>query len=163
MTDMHPSNEYVVRPATLADRPAVEELLRTAGLPLDGLDEQFGEQYAVADSAGRVVGAEGVERYGESGLLRSAVVDARWRGRGVGDRLTSDRLAWARRSGLREVWLLTTTAAAYFPRFGFAVADRAAASPAMQESREFASACPASATAMRLVLDANPDASGETR
>ena len=145
--------EFTVRPATADDRGAVEMLLRQAGLPLDGLEEQFGERYAVAESSGRIVGAEGIERYGTSGLLRSAVVDATWRGCGVGDRLTSDRLAWARRSGLHDVWLLTTTAAAYFPRFGFVPADRATASPALQRSREFASACPASATAMRLVLD----------
>jgi len=153
------SRDFIVRPATADDRPAVEALLRQAGLPLDGLDEQFGEQYAVADSDGRIVGAEGIERHGTSGLLRSAVVDEAWRGRGVGDLLTSDRLAWARQTGLRDVWLLTTTAATYFPRFGFTRADRGAASPALQRSREFASACPASATAMRLRLDDPGDVS----
>jgi amino-acid N-acetyltransferase len=80
------------------------------------------------------------------------VVLDEWRGRRVGELLTRDRLAWAAEVGLRELWLLTTTAADYFPRFGFARADRAAAPDAVRASREFAEACPASAVAMRLSL-----------
>lgn len=141
-----------IRPATAADREAVEQLLEAAGLPLDGLLEQFGGQYAVAEADGRVVAAEGIETHGSAGLLRSAVVAREWQGRGLGERLTRERLAWAREAGLAEVWLLTTTAAGYFPRFGFAVADRQVAPLAVRGSREFREACPASAVAMRLVL-----------
>jgi amino-acid N-acetyltransferase len=99
-----------------------------------------------------VVGAEGIEVYDGSGLLRSAVVAEAYRGRGIGDRLTVDRLSWARRQGLHEVWLLTTTAADWWPRFGFSVAVRREAPDALQASPEFAGACPASAVAMRLAL-----------
>lgn len=141
-----------IRTARSDDLAAVRALLAAADLPLDGLDEQFGDAYAVAECAGSVIGAEGIETYGDAGLLRSAVVDDRWRGRGVGDALTRDRLAWARARGLREVYLLTTTAANYFPRHGFSRVDRAIAPSALQGSREFAEACPASAVAMRLVL-----------
>lgn len=146
----HPT--VALRPATAPDLPSVKVLLRAAKLPLDGVEEQFGEGYAIAECDGVMVGAEGIEVYGDAGLLRSAVVDPAWRGQGVGDALTQDRLAWAARRGLREVWLLTTTAADYFPRFGFAPADRAHAPGAMQQSREFAEACPASAVALRLAL-----------
>lgn len=139
-------------PRNSDDLAAVRTLLAAAQLPLDGLEEQFGASYAVAECAGRVVGAEGIETYGDAGLLRSAVVDDRWRGKGVGDALTRDRLAWARARGLREVYLLTTTAASYFPRHGFIRIDRATAPDALQQSREFAEACPATAVAMRVVL-----------
>lgn len=145
-------SDFVLRPATAADLEAVAALLRGASLPTDGLDEQFGDGYAIAECDGVAVGAEGIEVYDAAGLLRSAVVDPAWRGRGVGDALTRDRLAWAAARGLREVWLLTTTAADYFPRFGFARASRDEAPEAMQRSREFAEACPASAVAMRLPL-----------
>lgn len=143
---------FVIRAATSADLEAVAHLLQSAGLPTDGLEEQFGEGYAIAECDGVPVGAVGIEIYDGAGLLRSAVVDPAWRGRGVGDALTRNRLAWASARALTEVWLLTTTAADYFPRFGFARADRAEAPPAMQRSREFADACPASAVAMRLSL-----------
>ncbi len=144
--------DIALRPAVATDLEAVRKLLVEAKLPLDGVDEQFGDAYAVAESEGAVVGVEGIERYGDAGLLRSAAVHERWRGRGLGDRLTHDRLAWARSSGLKEVWLLTTTAAEYFPRFGFERAERSMAPAALQASREFKEACPASAVAMRLSL-----------
>ncbi len=143
---------FVVRTASASDIDAVAHLLERARLPTDGLHEQFGDGYAIAECDGVTVGAEGIEVYDGAGLLRSAVVDPAWRGRGVGDALTRNRLAWASARALTEVWLLTTTAADYFPRFGFVRADRAAAPPAMRRSREFAEACPASAVAMRLPL-----------
>ncbi|HEV8362071.1 MAG TPA: arsenic resistance N-acetyltransferase ArsN2 [Gemmatimonadaceae bacterium] len=150
---MH-ADDVTIRGARAEDLAAVRSLLSAARLPLDGLDEQFGEGYAVAESAGNVIGAEGIETYEDAGLLRSAVVHDSWRGRGIGDALTRDRLDWARSRGLREVYLLTTTAADYFPRHGFSRVDRASAPAAVQRSREFAEACPQTAVAMRLVLHA---------
>lgn len=144
--------DYSIRTATASDLEAVKALLQAARLPIDGLEEQFGDKYAIAEHHGTAIGAEGIEIHGDAGLLRSAVVDAAWRGRGVGDALTCDRLAWAERHGLREVWLLTTTAADYFPRFGFEPAARDAAPAPLRRSREFAEACPASAVVMRRAL-----------
>ena len=118
---------FTVRAARPADLPAVEAMLHSADLPLDGLQEQFGPSYAVAEAGGAIIGVEGIEVYGDDGLLRSAAVDAAWRGRGVGDALTRDRLGWARGRGLRAVYLLTTTAGDYFPRFGFGRAERTVA------------------------------------
>ena len=141
-----------VRPARPDDLPLVQDLLLAADLPIDGIEEQFGDAYAVAEAGGEMIGAEGIETYGDAGLLRSAVVDPSWRGRGVGDALTRDRLAWAKARGLREVYLLTTTAADYFPRYGFVRVSRTSAPPALQRSREFAEACPQTAVTMRLLL-----------
>jgi amino-acid N-acetyltransferase len=141
-----------LRPADAGDLPAVTALLTEAGLPLDGLEEHFGPAYVVAVDGNDIIGAEGIECYGTAGLLRSAVVIAQWQGHGIGDRLTRDRLSWASDQQLQEVWLLTTTADAYFPRFGFSRADRADAPAQLQECREFKVACPATATAMRIFL-----------
>jgi amino-acid N-acetyltransferase len=59
-------------------------------------------------------------------------------------------LARARALGLRELYLLTTTAAGYFPRFGFETVGREALPPVLSASEELRGACPASAIAMRL-------------
>jgi amino-acid N-acetyltransferase len=148
------TTSYSLRPAHRSDLDRVIQLLARASLPTDGLEEQFGQRYVVAESDGRIIGAEGIEVYGSYGLLRSAVVDPAWRGRGIGEALTQNRLAWARAQKLRGIYLLTTTAADFFPRFGFVTVEREAAPVEVQRSREFVSACPASAIAMRLGLDA---------
>lgn len=143
---------FSVRQATPDDLADVENALRTADLPLDGLHDQFGEGFAIAVAGGRLIGVEGIEVHGDDGLLRSAAVLPAWRAKGVGDALTRDRIAWARQRGLRSLYLLTTTAGDYFPRFGFAHVSRDAAPAAVRRSREFADACPDSALFMSLSL-----------
>jgi amino-acid N-acetyltransferase len=142
-----------IRSARADDRDAVDALLRRAELPPDGLDEQFGDAYAVAEDAGRIVGAAGVEVYGRCGLLRSVAVDADARGRGVGERLTRERLAWARARGLRTVYLMTNTAAGYFPRIGFAPVARDEVPEEVRRSLQFAAVCPSTAAVLALELE----------
>jgi amino-acid N-acetyltransferase len=142
-----------LRPATAADLAAVESILEGAGLPPDGLEDQFPAAYAVAELEGAIIGAAGLERYGEAGLLRSVVVRDAWRGRGVGEALVRERLRLAASAGVTRVYALTTTAAGYFPRLGFAPADRAAAPASIKASPQFASICPASAAFLSLHLD----------
>lgn len=147
------SATFIIRPAQPGDVEAVEAAVSASELPLDGLRDQFGEAYAVAESDGDLIGVEGVEIHGDDGLLRSAAVVNHWRGKGVGDALTRDRIEWARRRGLRSLYLLTTTAADYFPRFGFTSVDRESAPAAVRESREFSEACPSTAHFMALSLN----------
>jgi amino-acid N-acetyltransferase len=146
------TSDIQLRDANADDLSAVCSLLTAAHLPLDGVEEQFGAAYVIAETDGEIVGVEGVERYGDAGLLRSAAVAQAWRGRGIGEQLTRERLAYARRQGMREVWLLTTTASDFFPRFGFERVTRDEAPAPLQASREFRDACPASAIAMRIQL-----------
>src|SRR5688500_17752871 len=143
---------YTIRPARPEDVGRVETTLRTADLPLDGLRDQFGEGYAIAEADGELIGVEGIEVHGNDGLLRSAAVVAAWRGKGVGDALTRDRIEWAKQRGLDSLYLLTTTAGDYFPRFGFTRVDRGTAPEAVRRSREFAEACPDTALFMALPL-----------
>ena len=148
---------YRIRPARADDIGRVESELRDSDLPLDGLRDQFGDGYAIAEADGEFIGVEGIEVHGNDGLLRSAAVVATWRGKGVGDALTRDRIDWAKRRGLDALYLLTTTAGDYFPRFGFKRVGRDTAPDAVRRSREFAEACPDTALFMALPLH------GETR
>ena len=149
---------FTIRPAGAADLGAVSALLDQAHLAPNGIDAQFGPQFAVAveTASGSVIGAAGVEMYGTAGdavgLLRSAVVDEKWRGHGIGAALTHDRLAWAEQEALRAVYLLTETAADYWPRFGFERTSRGDAPAALMASHEWKQGCPASAVAMRRTL-----------
>jgi len=128
-------------------------LVAACGLPLEGLDAHLGAALLARDE-GRVVGCVALELYGEEALLRSLAVAEGWRGRRLGERLTEAALALARERGARRVWLLTTTADRFFPRFGFSRVERAALPEALDASAELRGACPASAVAMRLTLDA---------
>jgi N-acetylglutamate synthase-like GNAT family acetyltransferase/SAM-dependent methyltransferase len=142
----------VLRAAAGGDAGAVERLLGRVGLPALGLSDQFTNGYTVAESAGDIVGAGGVEVHGEDGLLRSVVVDSGHRGTGLGRAIVEDRLAWARARGLRALYLLTETAPGFFERHGFERIARAELPAPVAASREASEACPESAVAMRRAI-----------
>ncbi|XXF77934.1 arsenic resistance N-acetyltransferase ArsN2 [Myxococcaceae bacterium GXIMD 01537] len=135
------------RPARPEDLRAVEALLSDAGLPRQGVAAHL-THFVVAERAGVLVAAAGVERYETSGLLRSVVVDAAQKGIGVGAALVRRLIEKADAEGLHALFLLTTTAADYFPRFGFARIDRAQLPGELHASEELRGACPASAVVM---------------
>lgn len=134
--------------AAKGDLSLVRTLVLAAGLPPDGLEEQFPEAYVLARSETEVIGLAGLERYGECGLLRSVVVAERHRNAGLGRLLVLERLNAARERGLERVFLLTTTAAAYFEKLGFVAVPRAEVPAAVAASVEFAGVCPASAACL---------------
>jgi amino-acid N-acetyltransferase len=137
-----------IRPATSNDLGAVESLLSASNLPLDGVKENF-STFVVAEDQGAIAGAIGLEKFGPVALLRSAVVSPEYRGTGVGSRLVEKVLERAEDEGIEELFLLTTTAENYFPRFGFTRTARSAVPPAMKASAEFQGACPDSAAVMK--------------
>ena len=145
---------WLLRAARPSDLGAVSSLLALCSLPTEGVAEQFGESYAVAEHAGEIVGVAGVERHGPHGLLRSVAVAPQWRLAGVGSALVRDRLQWSEEAGMRSLFLLTTDAARYFHRYGFRVVSRDTAPAALHASREFSEICPSSARLMRLEEDA---------
>ncbi|MEW5958258.1 MAG: arsenic resistance N-acetyltransferase ArsN2 [Chloroflexota bacterium] len=140
-----------VEPATPADLAAMLTLLEQSGLPQDGLSDHF-EGALLARNGQDIVGCAAIEIYGQAGLLRSVAVAEAWRGQSLGRRLTEKALTLARQRGLTELYLLTETAGDFFPRFGFTPIARAEVPPAVQQSVEFSTACPASALVMRLRL-----------
>jgi amino-acid N-acetyltransferase len=136
-----------IRNAEQPDLPAVESLLTSNDLPLDGVRENF-SSFVVAEDEERIVGAVGLELFDSAALLRSAVVFPDRRGTGVGRRLVEQILERAERAGVEEIYLLTTTAEDYFPRFGFRRTTRAAVPDAVKSSAEFRGACPDTAIVM---------------
>ncbi|MCI0572324.1 MAG: arsenic resistance N-acetyltransferase ArsN2 [Myxococcaceae bacterium] len=138
----------VLRSARPEDLRAVELLLTAEGLPLQGVAEHL-SQFLVAERGSAILAAGGLEVYGTSGLLRSLVVHPEAKGRGVGAELVQRLLERAAADGLRVLFLLTTTAAEYFPRFGFTRIDRTGLPPELHASEELRGACPASAVVMQ--------------
>lgn len=141
----------LIRAAQRDDLPAIEALLASLDLTAAGVGEHL-HQFLVAEVTGGVVASAGLEVYGAAALLRSVAVDTSHRGRGLARSLITRLLDQARRSGVRDVYLLTTTAEGYFGRLGFGAIPREAVDPSVQHSAEFGDRLCATARAMRLRL-----------
>lgn len=139
-------------PPAGSDLGAIEALIQASALPAEVVRDGFPDAYVIARRGHALVGVAALETHDQAGLLRSVAVAPGERGRGTGIALIADRLATARASGITCVYLLTTTAAPLFLRFGFGGADRASAPAALVASPEFAALCPATATCMRVEL-----------
>jgi amino-acid N-acetyltransferase len=133
----------------------VRAQLESAGLPHDDIDAP-GRRFYRLEVGGAPVGWAGLEACGADALLRSIVIADHLRGQSQGRLLVSSIAAEARQLGVERLWLLTTTAAAFFAKLGFDTVRREAAPAAIQASREFASICPASATCMMVKLKDDP-------
>ncbi|MGD0339832.1 MAG: arsenic resistance N-acetyltransferase ArsN2 [Bacteroidota bacterium] len=140
-----------IRKARKEDLPVVLQLLDESSLPKAGVEQHF-ENFFVAEDGGDVIGAIGVEIYGDVGLLRSAVVRKELQRQGIGKQLYQTLVTVAKSIGIKRLILLTTTAADYFAQKGFRVIDKAMVQGPVTSSAEFTGACPKSATCMELML-----------
>ena len=140
----------IARKAQATDYQRIITLLSDADLPLDGLHGH--ENFLVLCRDDRVLGCAAIERYGNYGLLRSVALDSSERRHGLGRRLVQEALQQARRDGISELVLFTTTAAPFFERVRFQSIPRDAVPDPVRASVEFQSACPQTATVMRLIL-----------
>ena len=141
-----------MRTATAADLPAILELLTTHQLPHAGVQDHL-ERFVLEFAGQQLIGCAGLELYGSAALLRSVAVDATQRSSGLGARLVRAQLEVARGFDATRISLLTTTAEAYFPRFGFGVVPRSELPTELQNSLELRGACPDSAVALHLSLE----------
>jgi amino-acid N-acetyltransferase len=125
-------------------RSGAVQLLEGVALPTSDLTDAHMNDFFYCGNAHAPVGLVGVEFHGKHALLRSLAVAADRRGSGLGSALVETAESHARARGAHSIFLLTTTAEAFFKSRGYAPADRVAAPDAIRTSREFAELCPAS-------------------
>lgn len=123
-------------------------LLAGNGLPVSDLADLPASDCLVATVEGRVAGAVGLQISGPNALLRSLVVADDRRGQGLGAQLVERIESLARERGVERLFLLTTTAEAFFAQRGYASADRRLAPESIRGTQEFSSLCPASSAFM---------------
>jgi amino-acid N-acetyltransferase len=138
----------MIESATDRDLPEIRSLLERLHLPLAGVDDHV-QTTLVAREGEQVVGTAALELYADGALLRSVAVDPRQQGTQLGHQLTDAALRLAATRGADTVFLLTTTAGRFFPKFGFEPITRDDVPASVRGSVEFQSACPASAIVMR--------------
>ncbi len=141
-------NDVAFRPAEPSDLPALTALLVSAGLPSEDVGHP-GQDYLLAFRDGALVGSVGLEKRGPLALLRSLAVVPELRRRGLGGQLYDRILAHALASGVREAYVLTTTAERFCAARGFERVERSRVPEALRMTAEFRSLCPASAVCMR--------------
>lgn len=140
-----------LRPAVGDSLAYVETLLSANDLPSRGVRSTPDAFYVARDRDERI-GVGGVEPHGTDGLLRSVVVEQSKRGAGYGDALCDALEAEAASGGLDTLYLLTTTASAFFARRGYAEIRRLEAPAVIRRTTEFDELCPSTATCMRKEL-----------
>ena len=142
----------IAQPAHPSDFPQIVRLLADAALPHQDLSPEHLEHFLVLRDGDALAGVVGMEVAEDAGLLRSLVVAQARRGGGLAARLVNALEQRARASGIRTLYLLTTTAEGFFAHRGYARADRAAVPHAIAATPEFRGICPASAACMARAL-----------
>ena len=144
-------SEITISPASAADLEEIKALLVANDLPTAGVDDHW-KTFLVARDGDSIVACGGAEAYQFAALIRSIAVKPEHRKNGLGRRIVRQLLDRLASRGLREFYLLTTTAEGYFKKRGFKTIDRDEVHPQLLSSREFQDACPDSAVCMRLVM-----------
>jgi amino-acid N-acetyltransferase len=130
--------------ASAPDLDAIRSLLSAGGLPVDDIDAHLAE-FILAKQDGATIGTVAAEYAGEAALLRSLCVAPSHRGQAIGAELLAAIEARAASRGVRELYLLTTSAAAYFERLGFSRTSREEAPSGIRAAAQFRTLCPSSA------------------
>ena len=140
---------FLIEPQRARDRTRVIALLQQAQLMDHELQHvQAPVDFLVMREAQEVVGAIGLQNAGGAGLLRSLVVLPALHRQGRGAALVSAAERLAARRGIDDMYLLTTTVPGFFALLDYLRVDRASAPPAVQQTVQFATLCPASAVCM---------------
>jgi N-acetylglutamate synthase-like GNAT family acetyltransferase len=137
--------KLMAHPLRSGERAALKAALAKAKLPTEAI-EAPGRLFWRFETRDEVpVGFGGIEVHGENALLRSLVTLPPVRSRGIGAAIVAAPEFEARLHGCRSLWLITTTAADFFGRLGFARVERAVVPAAIRDTAEFSTLCPASA------------------
>ena len=128
--------------------PAVKALLERCGLPAADLTPAHLEHFILGRAGARIIGTVGLEPLGQVALLRSLAVEPNLRGRRVGHELWARARDHAAASGIRRLYLLTTTAEALFGRWGFHRVPRDQVPEIVRTTTQFSGMCPDTAVVM---------------
>lgn len=129
-------------------KEATKALLTSCSLPIQDLTDRHFEHFFGCGDERNPDGVVGLEVLESVGLLRSLAVAKVSRGSGCGKRLIQEAELYAVSQGVKELYLLTSTARSLFESVGYTAASRDTAPPAIRATAEFSSICPASATLM---------------
>ena len=133
-------------------RSGALRLLESAHLPASDITDSMLEHFFYVGPADAPIAMVGLELLGDRGLLRSLVVVPSARSAGRGSVLLGHAESYARTRGVRELFLLTTTADRFFERHGYGRVAREGVPDSIRSNRQFAEICPSNSTIMAKTL-----------
>lgn len=128
--------------------PQIAPLLEQCGLPTDDIRSEYLPDFVLAMEGETPVGVAGLQVFGESALVRSVAVAPGSRSQGLGSQLLSSVESRARERGVRQLYLLTNEASAYFAKHGYTEYSRCSAPKEIQSCDQFGSSCCSAASLM---------------
>ncbi len=139
------------RTATVEDLPAIIQLLDECKLPYS--DVMPGKQhFVVAEIDQQIIGCAGYEAYNQNGLFRSLAVKPLYRNMMIAHTMIDNIFALAQEQGIKEFFLLTTTADKFFGKLGWEMINRNDVPENIGSTTEFSSICPSAAICMKYQL-----------
>jgi amino-acid N-acetyltransferase len=145
------TDTIAIENAEIGQIDGVKRLLKNSDLPYKDIDGHFAN-FIIAITKGEMTGVIGMEDYGNIALLRSFAVEKEHRSNGVGKLLLQRLFSISKQKGIKELYLLTTTADGYFSKFGFKKVDREQLPEKIKSTAEFKSLCPVSSVCMSFSL-----------
>ena len=148
---MQKENKIFITKASDNQRALVIALLLSEKLPVEDLPTSL-DHFFVARNEDKVIGAIGLEQYGNYALLRSMVVHKEHRNKHIASMLVEQLEYYGKTLGISDMYLLTETAPVYFQQKGYQKINREEVPAALQASSEFSHVCPVSAIVMKKEL-----------
>ena len=139
------------RKALHSDLMAIEALLQASNLPYEDCHKHL-SQFLVYEEDELIVGVGGAEIYDEVALLRSIAIQSDHRGLGMARAIFLGLKSRLQQQDVLDLYLLTDSAEIYFKHLGFEPVARDDVPPMIQQTEQFSSLCPSSATVMTLRL-----------
>jgi amino-acid N-acetyltransferase len=148
---MQTNKQTEILKASDSHRALVIALLQLEKLPVEDLPASL-DNFYVALNDNTIIGAIGLEQYGNYALLRSMVVSKEYRNKNIATSLVEELENYGKHLGVIAMYLLTETAPAYFEKKGYQRIKREDVPAEVRESSEFSHVCPVSAVVMKKEL-----------
>jgi len=145
-------NEIEFINAAASDELDIKKILRECELHSEDIRIEMLKHFILAKNNNSIIGMIGLEIYGDIGLLRSFCVSPQFRNYRIGKNLLDRFITYSRSIGIKEVFLLTTTAEKYFSNYGFKNIPRNIVPEQIKQTTEFRNICPDSAVCMKIEI-----------
>jgi len=126
----------------------VAHLLGQCGLPSDDILPEYLPNFVLARDGESDVGVAGLQVFGSTALVRSVAVLPTHRSRRLGTKLLGAIEQRARSQGVKQLYLLTNDAQAFFAAHGYRESPRCSAPAEVQGCSQFGSSCCGAAALM---------------